>query len=85
LGYRYENEKISDRKLADLVEGIDLIIGGHTHTFMQEPEVIIGVNGHVTLINQVGFGGINLGRVDYLHTKGSGKLTTASRTVKVNN
>lgn len=85
LGYQYESEKISDRKLANLVEGIDLIIGGHTHTFMQEPEVITSTNGHVTLINQVGFGGINLGRVDYLYTKGSGKLLTSSKTVKVNN
>lgn len=65
LGYKYEGEKIDDRKLAAQVGGIDLILGGHTHTFMPAPEPITGPNGHVTLINQVGWSGINLGRIDY--------------------
>jgi len=65
LGYKYEGEKIDDRKLAAQVGGIDLILGGHTHTFMPAPEPVTGPNGHVTLINQVGWSGINLGRIDY--------------------
>jgi 5'-nucleotidase len=85
LGYRYDHEKISDQKLAEQVNGIDLIIGGHTHTFMEEPEVVTGPNGQITLINQVGFGGINLGRIDYKLTRISGKMTPSSATVKVTN
>ena len=35
LGYQYQSQKISDIKLAENVSGIDLIIGGHTHTFLK--------------------------------------------------
>nr|HMP28487.1 metallophosphatase [Saprospiraceae bacterium] len=35
LGFKYENSKISDHTLAENTENIDLIIGGHTHTFLQ--------------------------------------------------
>ncbi len=65
LGYKYENAKLDDRKLAAQVSGIDLILGGHTHTFMDVPEAIASPDGHATLINQVGWSGINLGRLDY--------------------
>ena len=85
LGYNYERNKISDRQLANTVEGIDLIIGGHTHTFLDEPELITGLSGHQTLINQVGFGGINLGRIDYKISNDSDKIIPSSRTVKVTN
>jgi 2',3'-cyclic-nucleotide 2'-phosphodiesterase (5'-nucleotidase family) len=30
----------SDRELADSVEGIDLIVGGHTHAVIEEPECV---------------------------------------------
>ena len=65
LGYKYENAKLDDRKLAAQVSGIDLILGGHTHTFMDAPEPIASPDGQKTLINQVGWSGINLGRLDY--------------------
>ncbi|WP_114784253.1 metallophosphoesterase [Botryobacter ruber] len=69
LGYSYKTGKIDDRKLAAQVSGIDLIIGGHTHTFLEKPEVVRHENGHETLINQVGFAGINLGRIDFTFEK----------------
>ena len=65
LGYKYADAKLDDRKLAAQVAGIDLVLGGHTHTFMDAPEAIAGPRGHQTLINQVGWSGINLGRLDY--------------------
>ena len=71
LGYKYEGEKIDDRKFAAQVGGIDLILGGHTHTFMPAPEPIAGPGGHVALINQVGWSGINLGRIDYELRRGT--------------
>lgn len=76
LGFKYENEpKISDVVLAQKVEGIDLIIGGHTHTFLDTPEKVIHANGHTTLINQVGWAGIRLGRVDFILDKSRRKKT----------
>jgi len=65
LGYSYKSDKIDDRKLASQVSGIDLIIGGHTHTFLDHPEEVISADGHKTLINQVGWSGIKLGKVDF--------------------
>jgi 5'-nucleotidase len=65
LGYRYKENKVSDQILAKSTRNIDLIIGGHTHTFMKEPETVMNLDGKATTINQVGFAGINLGRLDY--------------------
>jgi 5'-nucleotidase len=64
LGYRYRGEIPSDTELAQRVGGIDLILGGHTHTFMDEPDVYVHAGGGRTVVNQVGWGGIRLGRID---------------------
>ena len=65
LGYEYQTEMVSDVKLAQQVSGIDLIIGGHTHTFLDTPRTILNPDLKPVLINQVGWAGINLGRIDY--------------------
>ncbi len=71
LGYDYRSEKISDMKLAGMTKDIDLIIGGHTHTFLPKPTVAQNAEGKNVLINQVGWAGVNLGRIDfYLDTSG---------------
>jgi len=64
LGYRYGGDRPSDTLLAQRVEGIDLILGGHSHTFMDEPDVYSHPDGRKTLVNQVGWGGMRLGRVE---------------------
>jgi 5'-nucleotidase len=71
LGYKYKDDKVSDQILAKSTRNIDLIIGGHTHTFMKEPENVMNLDGRVTTINQVGFAGINLGRLDYFFNRES--------------
>ncbi|WP_090973237.1 bifunctional metallophosphatase/5'-nucleotidase [Parapedobacter composti] len=77
LGYQYQSDKISDRVLAANTRNVDLIIGGHTHTFMPEPESIRNLDGRETIVNQVGFGGIYLGRLDYVFERQSGKKALA--------
>ena len=52
-------------KLAELTQDIDLIIGGHTHTFLDKPTVMKNAIGQDVLVNQVGCYGINLGRIDF--------------------
>ncbi len=64
LGFRYREDRPSDMTLANEVEGIDLILGGHTHTFLDEPHVVRRFGGGETTIAQVGWGGVRLGRVD---------------------
>ncbi len=65
LGYTYKSEKIDDQKLASQVNGIDLIIGGHTHTFLEEPTKITNPSGGTTLVNQAGRSGVRMGRIDF--------------------
>lgn len=64
LGYKYENSKVSDLVLAAQTKGIDLILGGHTHTFLKEPTLVKGSDGKAVVINQAGWAGIQLGRLD---------------------
>jgi 5'-nucleotidase len=67
LGYAYKNDpsKICDTKLATLTRDIDLIIGGHTHTFLDKPTILKNLDNKDVLVNQVGCYGINLGRIDF--------------------
>lgn len=67
IGYKYKEDpnKISDIKLAALTKDIDLIIGGHTHTFLDKPTVLKNIEEKEVLVNQVGCYGINLGRIDF--------------------
>ena len=64
LGYRYRDDKVSDHVLAANTRDIDLIIGGHTHSFLDSPEVVSNLDGKPVYINQVGWGGMRLGRLD---------------------
>ncbi|WP_445712945.1 bifunctional metallophosphatase/5'-nucleotidase [Flavobacterium sp.] len=67
LGFKYKNdpEKPSDIMLANKTKNIDLIIGGHTHTFLDKPVIEKNSEGKEVLINQVGCFGVNLGRIDF--------------------
>lgn len=70
IGYRYRDERrVSDQVVAQEVDGIDLIIGGHTHTLMPEPERFEKPDGSRTWISQVGHAGIVLGRIDFQFDK----------------
>ena len=70
LGYKFENEKVSDHTLASQVSGIDLILGGHTHTFLDQPTVVNSPDGQPVSIHQAGWAGILLGRIDVDFIKG---------------
>ncbi|SIQ59053.1 bifunctional metallophosphatase/5'-nucleotidase [Maribacter ulvicola] len=65
LGYEYSTEKPDDLKLAARTKYTDLIIGGHTHTFLDKPTVVTNAAERDVLVNQVGCFGINLGRIDF--------------------
>lgn len=66
LGYEYPTDpaKVCDKILAANTEGIDLILGGHTHTFLEKPEIVKNKIGNDVVINQVGYAGLFLGRID---------------------
>ncbi len=65
LGFDYKSDKVSDIRLAKHSEHIDLILGGHTHTFLDKPERVMNIRNKVVNIAQTGWAGINLGKIDY--------------------
>ncbi len=67
--YRDDADKISDKKLAAQTDNIDLILGGHTHTFLPEPQSFTNNSGKNVLVNQVGWAGLLLGRIYFYFDK----------------
>jgi len=65
LGFKYKTNKVSDKVLASQTKNIDLIIGGHTHTFLNKPVIVENLEKKKVQIAQVGWAGINIGRIDY--------------------
>lgn len=83
LGYEYKFDKISDVKLAQQTQDIDLIIGGHTHTFLPKPVVLKNKVGKDVLVNQVGWAGINLGRIDFEFSSSKNLHSANSAVIKI--
>ncbi len=79
--YRNEPEKVCDITLAQKTRNIDLIIGGHTHTFLSKPRIETNLDGEQVVINQVGCYGLNLGQIDFYFENGSKFLN--GRSIKV--
>jgi 5'-nucleotidase len=73
LGLEYSEKKISDVVLAKNTKFTDLIIGGHTHTFMKEPMSVNNLDNKICSVFQVGCNGLKLGRID-LYFSGSKSL-----------
>ena len=83
LGYKYDNSQISDITLAMNTKNIDLILGGHTHTFLDQPDIVKNSEQKNVIIAQTGFGGIRLGRIDFLFGERGQKISHSHSTVKV--
>ncbi len=84
IGYQYLNDpdKICDLKLATLTQDIDLIIGGHTHTFLDKPTILDNRKGEKVVVNQVGCYGLNLGRIDF-YFEDSKSISSKGRSIIV--
>ena len=69
LGLEYESEKVSDLKVAKNSSYIDLIIGGHTHSFLEKSIIVTNQINKKVIVSQAGYGGIKLGRLDFIFNK----------------
>ncbi len=80
IGYNYKKnpDKICDLKLAKATRYTDLIIGGHTHTFLKKPTVVKNAKDKNILVNQVGCYGINLGRIDFYFDEDNNKSSSGT-------
>ncbi len=83
LGFKYPDEKVSDVVLAKESLNIDLILGGHTHTFIDDPYKYFNRDGKEVMVAQVGWAGIRLGRIDYFFETNSKKSVMNATTLKV--
>tara|TARA_B100001287_G_C22675974_1_gene527685 strand:+ start:19 stop:942 length:924 start_codon:yes stop_codon:yes gene_type:complete len=83
LGLKYDTNKISDIEIAKKSKDIDVILGGHTHTFLEKPIIIKNKINKDVLINQVGWAGINLGRIDFIFRQNSVKIKELNSSIFV--
>lgn len=83
LGDKYDDDKLSDVILAKETYDVDLIIGGHTHRFFDEPRKYFNRRNSNVIVNQVGWAGIQLGRLDYEFSAEKNKSLKQTRNVIV--
>lgn len=53
-----------DRMIAANTEGVDIIIGGHSHTFIKQPAIVESKSGRKVMVVQAGCKGEEVGRID---------------------
>ena len=68
-----------DTELVEKVQGIDLILGGHSHTEMSEPQIVNG-----TVIFHSGLHSKMLGRVEIILDEADGTEKSGRRSVTIN-
>lgn len=83
LGFKYNTGQVSDLDLAKNSEDVDLILGGHTHTFLDQPVSLINNKNQVIHISQTGWAGINLGKIDYERDSILSCTNTSSCLIKI--
>ena len=66
LGYNYEawENKIGDRELAAKSRNIDVILGGHSHTFLEDAMQVSNLDGKPVVINQTGRMGLFVDKIE---------------------
>ncbi len=84
LGFQYQDEdRVSDHTLAQQSRDIDLILGGHTHTFLEAPASVANTQGQEVLIHQAGWAGILLGRLDVYFEKRRKRKVTRGQSLTI--
>ena len=78
MGYSSNAGGICDLKLAKETSGIDVILGGHSHTLLETATRVRNLDGKEVVINQVGWAGIALGRIDFYIDKEEGTKLASS-------
>lgn len=65
IGYKGNGKnRPGDLELARYTKNVDIIIGGHSHTFLEEPTIVKNSAGKDVIVNQTGAKGVYVGRID---------------------
>jgi 5'-nucleotidase len=83
LGYQYDTPQTSDVVLAKNTRYTDLILGGHTHTFLEAPVEIKNLEKQPVVINQVGWAALMLGQLDFYFEKNKKAIFDLSKNKQV--
>jgi 5'-nucleotidase len=62
LGFK-NTEAIDDITLATRSENIDVILGGHSHTFMSAPYIVLNKRNREVIVNHAGCKGLEIGQL----------------------
>lgn len=83
LGLRYRDDKVSDMVIAAETSMTDLVIGGHTHSFLEEPLIEKNKLGNPVIVNQAWWGGLVVGKIDFVFDRNSkSKSATYSKNLE---
>lgn len=63
LGAKMPNNDCDDERLAAATSGIDIILGGHSHTYFEQPVTLTDAEGKSVVMQQMGKNGRYLGCV----------------------
>lgn len=77
LGHGGYAGEVGDLDWPKDVAGVDYVVGGHTHTFLEKPVAIDHPSGWRTAVMQVGHSGLNLGVASFM-VGASGKAALLS-------
>ncbi len=76
LGFNAANQSYQDVNLATQRSGIDFILGGNSHTFLEAPKTIYNTDNQRVVVSHAGCGGLLLGRIDLeQNTEGTFRIT----------
>ena len=65
LGARLnEADEVDDERLIAATKDIDVVLGGHTHTFMEKPMLYRDAEGKEVPLLHSGKNGVYVGRID---------------------
>lgn len=66
LGLNSNDKTICDTILAGETKDTDLIVGGHSHTYLEKPLIQKNKNGKQIIINHAWWGGLVMGKIDFV-------------------
>jgi 5'-nucleotidase len=80
LGLKMDGQP-DDITLARETKNIDMILGGHTHTFLEKPMEEINLAGHKVTIHQSGWAGVKMEQISVIFEKGKTTTSTSQLTL----
>jgi len=64
LGNKSRGDQPGEQDIAAQTSGIDVILGGHSHTFFDAPQLARNADGHPVVVHQAGWAGVRMGRIE---------------------